>query len=255
MPGPLFTLPYSGTGSYAGPLFRMDNPGGTISIGLYGYAQGTGVCGEGGRIGVAGYASGSSFNWAIYGAGLNGTSAGHFEGDVAVTGTLSKTAGSFKIDHPLDPARKYLSHSFVESPDMMNIYDGVAELDGSGEAWVGLPEYFEALNRDFRYHLTCIGGFAKVYVAEELAGNRFKIAGGFPGTKVSWQVTGIRQDAYAKAHRIPVETPKDAREQGYYLHPELFGQPEEKQLTWAYKPQLMQDMKERRERQKQQENK
>ena len=37
---------------------------------------------------------------------------------------LSKSIGTFKIDHPLDPANKYLSHSFVELPDMMNIYNG-----------------------------------------------------------------------------------------------------------------------------------
>ena len=59
---------------------------------------------------------------------------GEFIGDVDVTGTLTKSAGSFKIDHPLDPENKYLSHSFVESPDMMNIYNGNVVLDATGEA-------------------------------------------------------------------------------------------------------------------------
>jgi hypothetical protein len=36
------------------------------------------------------------------------------------------------------------------------------------------------------------------------------------------QVTGVRQDAYAKAHRIKVEEDKPAQERGHYLHPELF---------------------------------
>ena len=67
---------------------------------------------------------------------------------------------------------------------------------------------FDVLNRDFRYQLTCIGGFAPVYIAREISGNRFKIAGGQPGMKVSWQVTGIRQDPFANEHRIPVEEPK-----------------------------------------------
>lgn len=49
-----------------------------------------------------------------------------------VDGNLSKAAGSFKIDHPLDPANKYLYHSFVESPVMMNIYNGNITTDGSG---------------------------------------------------------------------------------------------------------------------------
>ena len=151
---------------------------------------------------------------------------GYYAGNLNVTGSLSKGSGSFKIDHPLDPANKYLSHSFVESPDMKNVYDGVIRLDAKGEAWVSLPDYFEALNRDFRYQLTSIGAPApNLYVAEEVSGNRFKIAGGKPGGKVSWQVTGIRQDAYANANRIPVEEVKPPAEQGYYLHPELYGQP------------------------------
>ena len=146
--------------------------------------------------------------------------------DLYVAGTLSKSAGSFMIDHPLDPANKYLSHSFVESPDMKNVYDGVVTLDTAGEATVEMPEWFGALNRDFRYQLTCIGGFAPVYIAEEIADNRFRIAGGTPEMKVSWQVTGIRQDAYANAHRIPVEEDKPEDERGKYAFPALFGQPE-----------------------------
>ncbi len=148
-----------------------------------------------------------------------------FDGDVDVDGTLTKSAGSFRIDHPLDPANKYLSHSFVESPDMKNIYDGVVVLDGAGEALVELPDWFEALNQDFRYQLTCIGAFAPVYIAEQISGNRFTIAGGEPGMKVSWQLTGIRHDRYAEAHRIPVEEVKPAREQGKYRDPELYGAP------------------------------
>lgn len=77
--------------------------------------------------------------------------------NLTVDGRLTKAAGSFKIDHPLDPANKYLLHSFVESPDMMNIYNGEVALDGLGKATVELPAWFEALNQDFRYQLTAIG--------------------------------------------------------------------------------------------------
>ncbi len=154
-----------------------------------------------------------------------------FSGNVQINGSLSKSSGSFKIDHPLDPTHKYLYHSFVESPDMMNVYNGNVILDGSGEGIVQLPDWFGALNRDYRYQLTCIGGAALVYVAEEIKDNRFKIAGGNPGLKVSWQVTGIRQDAYANAHRIVVEEEKPAEERGKYLHPAEFGQPASMGLT------------------------
>ncbi|HKQ75810.1 MAG TPA: hypothetical protein VJ810_19080 [Blastocatellia bacterium] len=168
-------------------------------------------------------------------------------GNMQVVGALSKSAGSFKIDHPLDPANKYLSHSFVESPDMMNVYNGNITTDANGEATVTLPDYFEALNRDFRYQLTVIGQFAQAIVASKVSGNRFTIKTDQPGVEVSWQVTGIRQDAYANKHRIPIEEEKTERERGYYLRPQDFGQPEEKSLEWARNPELMLQIKSRRQ--------
>lgn len=150
--------------------------------------------------------------------------AGYFSGDVSISGTLSKAGGSFKIDHPLDPENKYLQHSFVESPDMMNIYNGNVITDANGEATVTLPRYFEALNRDFRYQLTVIGTFAQAIVGEEIRNGRFTILTDQPDVKVSWQVTGIRQDRWAEAHRIEVEPDKPAPERGYYLHYEEWNQ-------------------------------
>ncbi|HLY92545.1 MAG TPA: hypothetical protein VKQ89_04745 [Candidatus Angelobacter sp.] len=142
-------------------------------------------------------------------------------GTVHVVGNLTKGGGSFQIDHPLDPANKYLSHSFVESPDMMNIYNGNITTDARGTATVLLPDWFEALNRDFRYQLTVIGEFAQAIIAREVQQNRFTIRTNRPHVKVSWQVTGIRHDAYANAHRIQVEEDKGDK-RGTYLHPELF---------------------------------
>ena len=109
-------------------------------------------------------------------------------------------------------------------------------LDEDGAAWVTLPGWFQALNRDYRYQLTCVGGFAPVYIAEEIKDNGFRIAGGEPGMKVSWQVTGIRQDAYAEAHRIPVEEDKPAGEQGTYLHPVEHGASETLGLDYQRRP-------------------
>ena len=159
-----------------------------------------------------------------------------FDGNVSVLGTLTKGAGSFKIDHPLDPANKYLLHSFVESPDMMNIYNGVVTLDSHGKALIKLPAYFESLNQDFRYQLTPLGSFAPVYVARKIRNNSFGIAGGRPGMEVSWQVTGIRHDAFANAHRITVEEEKPPQEKGHYLYPALFGQPANDAIQFAPKP-------------------
>jgi hypothetical protein len=176
--------------------------------------------------------------------------AGIFVGDVFVDGSIAKLSGSFKIDHPLDPANKYLYHSFVESPDMMNIYNGNVVTDANGDAVVPLPEWFETLNRDFRYQLTVIGQFAQAMVTTEVANHEFGIKTDKPGVKVSWQVTGIRQDPWANAHRIPVEEEKDARERGYYLRPELYGAPEEASIAWARLPKTMKRIKEMRQQER-----
>lgn len=145
-------------------------------------------------------------------------------GNLYVTGSISKGSGSFKIDHPLDPMNKYLYHSFVESPDMKNIYDGTVVTDKSGNATIELPEYFDVLNKDYRYQLTCIGSFAQAIVSNEIKNNRFKIRTNKPHIKVSWQVTGIRNDAYAKKHRIIPEVEKEESEKGKYLYPDSFKQ-------------------------------
>ncbi len=198
-----------------GMYIKNTNPGGT------------------GLLAIANFGSGAA---AVYGASDEGY-AGYFSGRVTVTGTLSKAGGSFKIDHPLDPANKYLSHSFVESPDMMNIYNGNVTTDGRGYATIQLPDWFEALNRDFRYQLTVIdetdgAEFVQAKVVHGVKDNSFTIRTSKPETQISWQVTGIRQDAWANAHRIPVEEAKPDKEAGTYLHPELFGQPKTRGINY-----------------------
>jgi len=203
-------------GGYYGVYGYNNAVGGGTFTGVSGYVYG----GSGTNRGVYGYAGGGSTNWA-----------GYFSGAIYAT---SASAGikAFKIDHPLEPESKYLYHSSVESPDMMNIYNGNVILDANGEAWVTLPAWFEALNMEFRYQLTCIGGFAQVYIAEEISGNRFQIAGGSTGLKISWQVTGIRHDPLAVAQRIQVEEDKSVTEAGKYLHPEAYGLSEEMSVEY-----------------------
>ena len=181
-------------------------------------------------LGIAGRSNGSGS--AVYGDNLNASGwAGYFNGRVRIPSTLSTSASSLEIDHPLDPQNKYLYHSSVESPDMMNVYNGNVTLDAKGEATVQLPDYFEALNQDFRYQLTAIGAPGpNLYIAQEIKGNSFKIAGGAPNAKVSWQVTGIRHDPYAEQNRTQVEVAKPADEQGKYLHPEVYGQPDTERI-------------------------
>ena len=49
----------------------------------------------------------------------------------------------------------------------MNIYNGNITTNETGEATVTLPDYFEALNIEFRYQLTVIGTFAQAIIAEK----------------------------------------------------------------------------------------
>jgi len=157
-------------------------PGGSsYNVGVY--ASGTSATtSTGNSYGVYGAASGGANNYGIYGIETGTGYAGYFAGSLHVTGTLSKGAGTFLIDHPLDPENKYLYHSFVESPDMMNIYNGNVVTDANGDARVTMPSYFEALNKDFRYQLTVLGTFAQAIIKDEIKGNSFTIKTDKPGT-------------------------------------------------------------------------
>lgn len=209
------------SGTTYGGVFRADSPSG---VGVRGYVSSS----TGNTYGVYGEAA-SPYGIGVYGYNPTTGYAGYFNGKVHVNGLLSKAGGSFKIDHPLDPENKYLEHSFVESPDMMNIYNGNAILDENGEAYVTMPDYFEALNRDFQYQLTAIGVSAPgLFIKEEITGGKFKVAGGKAGMKVSWQVTGIRNDTYAQANRIKVVTNKSEDERGKLLWPMASKEPEDK---------------------------
>jgi hypothetical protein len=162
-----------------------------------------------------------------------------FGGNVQIFGGLRATSKSFVIDHPLDPGNRNLVHASVESSEQANVYSGTATLDENGEATVELPEWMGALNDDFRYQLTCLGQFAPVYIAEEVSDNRFKIAGGSSRIRVSWQLTGLRKDAWAQAHPLRVEEDKSAEQRGHYRHPEMFGEGPNASIFWAGNPDLM----------------
>ena len=111
------------------------------------------------------------------------------------------------------------------------MYDGIVTLDGNGEATVEMPDWFEHVNEEYCYQLTGISSPSpNLYVAEEIANKRFKIAGGVGNQKVSWQVTGTRKDPWARKNSLPIEELKPDNERGYYLHPELYNQPEERNL-------------------------
>jgi hypothetical protein len=238
--------------SAKGEAFRGEGASGVVGIGkswvgVYGETNGArnvgpaGVWGEGKQSGdgvkgvtsAANAAGVAAFHLTNQGPGIfaQGAPAGLFNGDVTINGRLRASVKSFVIDHPLDPANKYLSHSSVESPDSMNIYSGEVITDTEGNATIALPDYFGALNRDFRYQLTVIGKFAQAIVASGIENNRFSIKTDQPDVKVSWLVTGIRQDASARALPTRVEEEKPAAERGFFLHPEHYGHPSDRGIA------------------------
>ena len=225
---------YGGYGSHQSWGAYGEGEGAPTNYGLYGWGHNAAPTGW--NVGVYGGASSATAtNYGVYGWADGATTnwAGYFSGNVNVTGDLTTSTATYKIDHPLDPENQYLSHSSVESSDMMNIYNGNSELNYAGEAEIELPDWFNALNSDFRYQLTAIGAPGpNLYVSEEVNGNTFRVAGGEPGMKVSWQITGIRNDAHAKANPIKVEEYKATSDIGKYLHPEVHGMPQSKQINY-----------------------
>jgi hypothetical protein len=210
-------------GAFSAAVRGQNNGTGGYGIGVWGSQDGSGwgVYGTSvSGIGVYGYASATS-GYGVY-------SGGRF----AATGTKS-----FQIDHPLRPETHYLNHFCTEGPEPMNAYSGVVTLDARGEAWVQLPDYFEALNRDPRYTLTPIGAaMPNLHVAVEIQGNRFKIAGGVPDKKVSWEVKAIRNDLWVQRYGYQTEQEKEDAIKGKYLHPELYGQPKERGIHYRPEP-------------------
>jgi hypothetical protein len=256
--GGVFGRAESSTGATTGVLGVSFS---TVGTGVYGVATATsgprtlGVYGESRSFqsgtGVYGLATATmGVTYGVYGRvvspggiagffdGDDGNYAGYFLGNVHVNGLLTKSGGLFRIDHPLDPENKFLNHSFVESPDMMNVYNGNVTTDADGYATVQLPEWFEALNRDFRYQLTVLDDgdsavFVQVKVVKKVEENRFTIRTSMPRTEVSWQITGIRHDPFAEKRRPPVEEPKPEAWRGKYLNPEEWGVPRERGIHYT----------------------
>lgn len=217
-------------GGYVGAWARSEGTSAGSYYGSYGQA----TCGTGGyAYGSTGDAQGSEVNVGVLGYAAGGTAnyAGYFLGDVQVEGTVYSGGLALRVDHPLDPAGRTLSQAAVLSDDHRCVYDGAVTLDGEGRARVALPAYVAALCRDFRYQLTCVGGFAPVFVAEELADGHFAIAGGTPGLKVCWQLTGLRRDAWAAQHPLTAELEKGDTERGRFVQPAAQGAPRDAGLV------------------------
>lgn len=149
-------------------------------------------------------------------------------GDFGAAGTKA-----FCIDHPLDPANKYLKHFSIESDEVINLYRGTIGFDSNGEAVVEMPSYFESVNTNFSYQLTPIGGFAPLFIKEKMADGKFIIGGGNEGLEVSWVVHAERNDPYLQQNpeKRNVEVEKETWNQGKYLQPQLYNQSDDLKIV------------------------
>jgi hypothetical protein len=208
-----------------------DEGTGVLGLATSGTGFTNGVYGESASVdgaGVFGFTrSGTGVNYGVYGetSNLNDGFGVYSVGDTGATGQKL-----FQIDHPIDPANQYLNHFSAEGPEPYLVYRGNVVLDQAGAAVVQLPRYFEAINRDITYQLTPIGAPASLYIAREVVNNQFAIAGGRPNQKVSWTVTGIRNDAFSRRHSRPAEQPKPPAQRGRFLHPEFVGAPADRAI-------------------------
>jgi hypothetical protein len=125
-------------------------------------------------------------------------------GNLTITGVLSKGSGSFKIDHPLKPATHHLVHSFIEGPQADNIYRGTAALQ-SGKATINLDDAarmthgtFAALNCNVQCYTTNESGWSAV--RGKVEGNTLTIEAQDATCSdiVSWLVIGERCDQHIK---------------------------------------------------------
>lgn len=170
----------------------------------------------------------------VLGMGPSSAKAGVFAGSVEVSRDFDVVGTkNFKIDHPLDPENKYLRHVCPESPEPINIYTGMTTTGADSLALVQLPDYFMAINKNFRYQLTCVNQFAQAIVIEEIEANRFRIKTDKPGVKVSWTVYGERNDLYLQQNPFEAVSEKESTNKGKYLYPAGYGAPKEQSIFYA----------------------
>ena len=129
-------------------------------------------------------------------------SGGVVEGNFNVSGFLSKSSGTFKIDHPVKPETHFLYHSFVEGPQADNIYRGKVTLE-NGEATINLDQHFKmtegtfaALNRNVDVFTSNEDTWCSV--KGKVVGNILTISceSETSNATVSWMVVGERQDKF-----------------------------------------------------------
>ena len=140
-------------------------------------------------------------NKLAFGGWSNGTGLG-----AAKFGALSKTSGSFVIDHPLDSKKDThnLVHSFIEGPQADLIYRGKVDLVGGSatiniDTTIGMTDgTFVALNTGVQCFTSNESGWTAV--KGSVSGNVLTITAQENDCTdtISWMVVGERHDPIMK---------------------------------------------------------
>jgi len=132
--------------------------------------------------------------------------------NLTVGGSVSKSSGSFKIDHPLESKKDthYLVHSFIEGPQADLIYRGEVTLS-SGTATVNIDTVsgmtdgtFVSLNTNVQCFTNNESGWTAV--KGSVSGNTLTITAQDNSCTdtISWMVVGERHDAHMKESKTKI---------------------------------------------------
>jgi hypothetical protein len=199
--------------------------GGSVS----GYNAGGGGTAYGLITSAGGYCTGPKYGLYSYAWGSGDCYAAYFSGHVHVAGQLTKSSGTFLIDHPLDPYNRVLRHNFVESPEELCVYRGKVRLDASGQATVTMPSYFVALTKEDEATVTVSPIGRKSFLTSYEWNSKFDAftVFGDPNAQVSYLVLATRDDPSILVLRRPVEEDKSPDQKGKLLLPAAY--PDSKQ--------------------------
>ena len=145
--------------------------------------------------------TGASAALRIYSTNSGGTTF-----NVTAAGAVSKTSGSFKINHPLESKKDthHLVHSFIEGPQADLIYRGKVTLS-SGTATVNVDTAsgmtdgtFVALNTDVQCFTSNESGWTAI--KGSVSGNTLTITAQDNSCTdtISWMIVGRRHDPHMK---------------------------------------------------------
>ena len=180
-----------GSGSASSPTYSFS---GDTDTGMYAYGANS-----------IGFSTFSVWKFVVDYAGTS-----YFNGNVQMTGSISKASGTFKIPHPLDEENKTLVHGFVESPRYDLVYRGTVTLsDGTATASIDEASNnmtvgtFTALTKNPQVWVQNDTGWGAVKGRVEDGNIIITAEDTTSSDTISWLVIAERNDTYINSSKEP----------------------------------------------------